>query len=206
MPIIDKILGIIERTVVKILTVIEPIINKIIEITGGAILHILEVIEPIIHQIIDIVGGVIKTILEAIKPIIEELKPLIMIISDVICGVIKLTVMAIQAAIKGITDWWGDVQKEGGLWPWFKKRLVEWWDKVCNIARSIRDAISGWWNSPDNPVKALFDKLTNMIWSLPVIGTFRPFGFLAGKDFFLSEAEEKEYKEITSKREEAQDL
>lgn len=47
--------------------------------------------------------------LEAIAPIIEELKPLILVISDVICGVIKLTVMAIQAAIKGITDWWANV-------------------------------------------------------------------------------------------------
>lgn len=179
-PIIDTIFGLIERTVV----------------------HILQAIEPIIHQIIDIVGGVIQTMLEAIAPIIEELKPLILVISDVICGVIKLTVMAIQAAIKGITDWWANVQKEGGLWPWFKNRLKA----VLNFAKGVKDAIVEWWNSPDNPIKSLFNKLADMIWSLPVIGTFRPFGFLAGKDFFLSEAEEKEYKEVTSKRKAAQDI
>ena len=77
---------------------------------------------------------------------------------------------------------------------------------VLNFAKGVKDAIVEWWNSPDNPIKSLFNKLADMIWSLPVIGTFRPFGFLAGKDFFLSEAEEKEYKEVTSKREAAQDI
>lgn len=46
-------------------------------------------------------------------------------------------------------------------------------------------------------------KLGDMVWSLPVIGTFRPFGFLVGKGFKLSDAEEKEYKEVESKNEEA---
>lgn len=77
---------------------------------------------------------------------------------------------------------------------------------ILNFAKGVKDAIVEWWNSPDNPIKSLFNKLADMIWSLPVIGTFRPFGFLAGKDFFLSEAEEKEYKEVTSKREEVAGL
>ena len=34
----------------------------------------------------------------------------------------------------------------------------------------------------------------------------RPFGFLVGKDFFLSEAEEEEYREVTKKQERIDEL
>lgn len=46
-------------------------------------------------------------------------------------------------------------------------------------------------------------KLGDMVWSLPFVGSFRPFGFLVGKGFKLSDAEEEEYKEVESKNKEA---
>jgi len=104
-----------------------------------------------------------------------------------------------------------------------KNAFAQWdtnksiWENLKNIGGIIKDSIKEWWEKSsikvayDTYIKPIVDKiqsvvidainkLSDMVWSLPVIGTFRPFGFLAGKEFFLSEAEEKEYKEVTEKR------
>ena len=109
-----------------------------------------------------------------------------------------------------IKDWWSTSifkEKWEKLKDWISdvtKPIRDWYEKspLKPIVDKIADVIS----TIISKAKELIDKIGNAVWSLPMIGTFRPFGFIAGKEFFLNEAEEKDYKAISEKREKAKDI
>ena len=107
------------------------------------------------------------------------------------------------------------------------------WENMKNIGGIIRDSIADWWNDDKNPIKRVYNeyikpmidtvkekiqplvdkfkeilnKLGNMTWDLGKwIGIIRPFGFLIGKTFRLSEAEAEEYRGVTAKNKQADEL
>lgn len=65
-----------------------------------------------------------------------------------------------------------------------------WVDKIKDIITAV-----------SNKAKELIDKMSNATWKLPMVGFVRPFGFLGGKSFKLSDEEAKEYENITKLQE-----
>lgn len=157
MSAIEPIGDFVKRLLSSVVDHLMPIIDKILDVVEKTIVRILEAMQPVIDKIIDIVGGAILTILEAIEPIVKEMKPLLMVVSKIVCGIIRLTVLAIKAAISGITKWWDAVQKEGGLWPWFKNRMSALWKSLVSIGKALKE----WYEK--SSLKKWIDKIANAI-------------------------------------------
>ena len=110
----------------------------------------------------------------------------------------------------GVIQWWND--KDNPIRNIYQKHIVPIINKMKKFSKAIMDGISEWWKKSKlkewidkvtDKVKKLISTIGNAIWELPIIGVLRPFGFLIGKPIRLSNEEEAEFKDITEKREKA---
>lgn len=154
-----------------------------------------------------------------IKPFVESAKDLFNRLKN-LGGVIK----------DAILDWWnGDsslgetIGNIGGIvWDtivdwWNSSIFKEYWEKLKNYLNDLMKPIKDWYEQSklkvwvdkikdiitavSNKAKELIDKMSNATWKLPMVGFVRPFGFLGGKSFKLSDEEAKEYENITKLQE-----
>ena len=127
---------------------------------------------------------------------------------------------------EAILDWWnGDsslsetIGNIGGIvWQtivdwWNTSIFKEYWDKLKVYLNDVMKPIKDWYDNSklkewidkikeiittiSSKAKELIDKMSGATWKLPMIGFVRPFGFLTGKSFKLSDEEAKEYENIT---------
>ena len=138
-------------------------------------------LEPIVKSVQDLIGR-IKTIWNNFhwdenKSFFENLKCLATIIID------------------AVKNWWNDPENPiRKIYNQYIKPIV---DKIKETISPIIEKIS-------NKAKEILNKFGNTVWDLGrLIGKIRPFGFLIGKDFFMSKADEKDYEENQKPLEEA---